>query len=216
MGGLLWVWLSSVGQTNNGDFCLQNHLTVKLHIAVANCFGCNPLQQTELLLGKETCRQVGINTFTYFVHLCCLHTHSVPALTLYKLLFSITFSNLVFLYNFPNFQLRPKPVCHIFLIYLNLGNCLGFFCEFQAVCFEILGHKWLKRCRISSSFETQANFYLFFSSPQQRIKVIMFSCHQWKIKHLIFYFSGFQVGCQNFFFFNFSLSMLLCDCLYFS
>lgn len=130
--------------------------------------------------------------------LVCLNLHCT------SFCFSVTFSNSVFLYNFLHFQLGPKLVCHLFLIYLNSCNCLGFFCVFQAVCFEILGHKWLKRCRISSSFETQVNFDLFFSSPQQRIKVIMFSCHnQWKIKHLIlllfFWFSS-RMSKQLFFF----------------
>lgn len=141
-------------------------------------------------MGRETCRQVGINTFTGFAHLF-LDTRGVPEFALYKLLFfCITVSNSVFLHHFLHFQLRPEPVCHVFLFYLKLCNCLGvFFLEFQAVCFEILGHKWLKRCRISSSFETQANFDSFFSSPQQRIKVIMFSCNnQCRIKHLIFLF----------------------------
>lgn len=79
------------------------------------------------------------------------------------------------------------------------------FCEFQAVSFEILGHKWLKWCRISSSFETQANFDLFFSSPQRRIKVIMFLCNnQHRIKHLIFMlFFRFSSRMSNPFFLNF-------------
>lgn len=77
----------------------------------------------------------GINTFTGFVHLCCLHPHGVPEFALYKLLFfkhCITVNNSVFLHNFLHCQLRPKPVCPLFFFYLKLCNFLGcFFLSFK-------------------------------------------------------------------------------------
>lgn len=118
-----------------GDFFLQNHwleiLTLELQPALC-IMHCG--RQSCCWLGRETWRQTGINTFTGFVHLCCLHTHGVPELALYKLLdfqHCITESISVFLYNFLYFHLRPKPICHLFLFYLNWCNCSGVFVSFK-------------------------------------------------------------------------------------
>lgn len=203
--------LSPVGQTNMGISRkpLQNHwlwnahckllcvfLYCRLHCSRQSCCWAeklvDKLEQPHLQV---------LSIYAVCTLVVCLNLHSA------SFCFSncVTESPSVFLYHFLHFQFGPKPVCHIFLFYLNLCNCLGFFCEFQAICFGILGHKWLKRCRISSSFKTQANLDLFFSSPQQRIKVIMFSCNnQCRIKHLIFLlFLWFSSRMSKLFFLNF-------------